>query len=139
MQNKLIEKMNKLLDRNPYSMSLGLELLEVKNGYVKGRVKLETKLLNVQGNMHGGCSYTMGDILAGVASSVYGNYTTTINGHFNYLKPISNTNYVYGEAIEVRQGQTIGVYDISIMNDQGEVLAKGLFTYYKTSIPIDID
>lgn len=138
MDKKLIDKINKVIEHNPYSKALELELLDVKEGYAKARVQLKNELLNFHGNMHGGCSYTMGDILVGVASSAYGNYTTTINGYFSYLKPIANTEYVYGEAVEVRQGETIGVYDVKIVNDGNDVLATGVFTYYNTKIPINI-
>jgi acyl-CoA thioesterase len=139
MNDDLLDLMNKIMEKNPFSKELGMELLYVEPGYAKAKLKLEHRLLNVQGNLHGGSSYTMGDVLAGVASSAYGYYTTTINGNFNYLESIANTEYVYGEAKVVRQGETIGVYDIKITNDEGKIVATGVFTYYKTKIKINVD
>lgn len=131
------QKIDNILDHNPFSKVIGLELLEIDEGYAKGRIKFAPNFKNVHGGLHGGCSYALGDTLSGVASSTFGNYTTTINGSINYLKAIRDTEYVYGESRVVRQGGTIGVYNVNITNDAGEVLATGTYTYYRTSTPIE--
>ncbi|MCI5621017.1 MAG: PaaI family thioesterase [Lachnospiraceae bacterium] len=131
-QTQMKEKIESILQRNPFSQLLGLEILDIQKGYAKGRILLEKRLKNVHGGMHGGCSYALADTLCGVASSTYGNYTTTVNGSINYLKPICNTKYVYCEVNVVRQGGTIGVYEANITDDTGDLLAVATFTYYRT-------
>lgn len=133
---QLRQQLELILEHNPFSKLIGLEILEIDDGYARGRVKLEDRLKNVHGGMHGGCPYAMADTLAGVAASTYGYYTTTIDGSMNYLRPMINTEYVYCEARVVRQGGTVGVYQTELTNDQKEVLAIGTFSYYKTTTPL---
>lgn len=135
-QTQMKEKIESILLRNPFSQLLGLEILDIQEGYAKGRIPMEKRFENVHGGMHGGCSYALADTLCGVAASTYGNYTTTVNGGINYLMPICNTKYAYCEAKVIRQGGTIGVYEATITNDTGDVLAVATFTYYRTGTPI---
>lgn len=92
------QKLNRLLEKNPFAQLLGMELLEVREGYAYGRMRMDEHFTNIYGGMHGGCAYTLADTLAGLAASTYGNYVTTIDGKMNYLEAVKDTGYVYGEA-----------------------------------------
>lgn len=131
------EKLFELAGRNPFAKYMGMELIEVEQGFAKGRVRLDRQLTNVYGGMHGGCAYALADTLAGIAAATYGSYVTTVNGTMNYLLPISDTSYVYCEAKVVRQGNSVGVYETVIKNDAGELLCNGTFTYYKLKMPME--
>ena len=79
------QKLNQLLEKNPFAQLLGMELLEVREGYAYGRMRMDENFTNIYGGMHGGCAYALADTLAGLAASTYGNYVTTIDGKMNYL------------------------------------------------------
>lgn len=125
------EKMQEIIRKNGFAQLIGMELLEVREGFAKGRIPLEDRYTNIYGGMHGGCSYALADTLAGIAASTYGSFVTTIDGKINYLLPIRDTEYVYCEAQALRQGGKVGVYEARISNDSGEVLATADFTYYR--------
>lgn len=124
------EKLKQIVEKNPFCKEMEMELLEVRQGFAKGRMPLGEKNLNMYGGMHGGCSYALADTVAGLCASSYGYYVTTLNSAMNYLLPIQRTKYVYCEAKVVRHGKKIGVYDFSLLNDDGAVLCTGTFTYY---------
>lgn len=128
---KLEKELFQVTKTNPFSKLLEMELLEIAEGYAKGRAPLKREFTNIYGGMHGGCSYALADTLAGVAAATYGAYNTTVNGMMNYLLPIRDTEYVYCEAKAVRQGKAVGVYETVITNDDGDVLSTGTFTYYR--------
>ena len=128
-----LEKMQTILKENGFAQLLGMELSEVREGKARGRIRLDEKLSNIYGGMHGGCSYALADTLAGIAASTYGNYVTTIDGKINYLLPMKDTEYVYCEADVVRQGGRIGLYEVRLTADDGKLLATADFTYYRTS------
>lgn len=137
-QQKLTpQKLNQLLEKNPFAQLLGMELLEVREGYAYGRMRMDEHFTNIYGGMHGGCSYALADTLAGVAASTYGNYVTTIDGKMNYLEAVKDTGYVYGEAEVQRQGGRIGVYTVKLMDENQKVLVTADFTYYRTGKVID--
>lgn len=137
-----IDVLRRLLEKNPYATDMGIELIESGEGYALARVPLAKRFTNFYGGMHGGCSYSLGDTVAGLAATSFGHYVTTVDGHMNYLLPVRNTEYVYCEAECVRQGNSIGVYDVKITDDSGKLLCKGDYTYYQMQrelYPEDID
>lgn len=81
------EKVQAIIKKNPFSQLLGLELLDVSEGYAKGRIPMKKEFGNIYGGMHGGCAYALADTVAGIAAATYGNYVTTIDGKMNYLLP----------------------------------------------------
>lgn len=131
------EKVQAIINKNPFSQLLGLELLELSEGYAKGRIPMKKEFGNIYGGMHGGCAYALADTVAGIAAATYGNYVTTIDGKMNYLLPVKDTAYVYCEAKVVRQGGTIGVYQAEITNDSGKLLDTADFTYYRMNAEIE--
>lgn len=133
------ELLFKLAEMNPFAKYIGIELLEIEEGYAKGRIKLEQKDTNIYGGMHGGCSYALADTLAGIAAATYGSYVTTISGNMNYLLPIKDTTYVNCEAKAVRQGGKVGVYEVTVTDDAGTPLSTGSFTYYKLNQEIPVN
>ena len=136
-QKLTLQKLNQLLEKNPFAQLLGMELLEVREGYAYGRMRMDEHFTNIYGGMHGGCAYALADTLAGLAASTYGNYVTTIDGKMNYLEAVKDTGYVYGEAEVQRQGGRIGVYTVKLMDENQRVLVTADFTYYRTGQAID--
>ena len=123
----------KMVKDNEYMQMLNLELLEVDEGYANGRLRVEDKLLNLNHTVHGGCLYSLADIIAGIAACAYGNNVCTVSGSMNYVNPAYDTKYIFCEATEVRQGSHLGVYDVRLTNDKNGVIETGSFTYYTLS------
>ncbi len=126
------KKMEELVERNAFAKYIGMELLEVKDGCAKGRMRLERRHTNIYEGMHGGCVYALADTLAGIAAATCGRYVTTLNGTMNYMQPIKDTKYVNCRADAVRLGGRIAVINVVVENDKGEILSNGSFNYYCT-------
>lgn len=122
--------MNEILERNPFAKYIGMELLEVSEGYAFGRISFAKQHENIYGGMHGGCAYSLADTLAGIAASTYGEYVTTVNASMNYLLPVEHTEYVNCRAQVLRHGRKVSVIRVEITNDEGTILIDGSFTFY---------
>ena len=122
-----------LAEKNPFSRYIGMELVEIDEGYAFGRINFEKQHENIYGGMHGGCAYSLADTVAGIAAATYGSFVTTVNASVNYLLPVENTNYVNCKAKVVRHGRTLSVFSVEITNDEEKVLIDGTFTYYNLS------
>lgn len=120
-----------IISINPFVKTIGLEILEIQEGYAKGRIRMQKMHENSYGGMHGGCVYALADTMAGIAAITYGNFVCTIDGKMNYLQPVMNTDYVNCEAKMIRQGGRIGYYQTTITDDNGKLLATADFSYYK--------
>lgn len=125
-----LEEMYEIVERNPFAKYIGMELLEVREGYALGRINFEKQHENIYGGMHGGCAYSLADTLAGIAAFTYGEYVTTVNASMNYLLPVEDTEYVICEAQVLRHGRKVSVIRVEITNDDGTILIDGSFTFY---------
>lgn len=119
--------------KNEFINLLGMELLEINEGYAKGKIEIKPHHTNLYGSVHGGCLFSLADTVAGIAACTYGNYSSTISGNMNYLKPAINTKNIYCIATVSRQGKSISVYNVEIINDNKEIIQTGSFTFYMLS------
>ena len=109
MEPDYLKEYNRVVENNPYAAKIGIEILEIRKGYVYARVRKKRDLENIYGDLHGGCLYTIADNMAGIAAGTYGNYVTTINGSIQYLKAGRNTEYIFCRAQVIKPGKTISV------------------------------
>lgn len=124
------EEMKEVLDRNPFARYIGMELIEVEEGYASGSVPMREEHNNIYGGMHGGCVFALADTIAGVAASTYGHMVTTLDSHFHYLEAIRDTKKVVCEARVVRHGGRITVLEVEVYDDKRRLVCNGGFTYY---------
>ena len=130
VMNQTFEDMKEIVRKNPFAQHIGMELLEVTEGYALGRIRLAKQYENIYGGMHGGCAYSLADTLSGIAASTYGEYVTTLDASMNYLLPVEHTEYVYCKARVLRHGRKITVVRVELLNDEQTLLIDGSFTFY---------
>lgn len=124
------ELLFKLYKDNPFNKHMNAELLEVEEGFAKGRIPMEKHHENLYQGMHGGCMYALADSISGIAAATCGHFVTTLNGNMNYLRPATKTSFVLCEATVLRSGRTISVVDYKLIGDDETVFATGTFNYY---------
>lgn len=129
---QLEQIMRKTVEENAYMQFLGIELLELREGYAFARMKCREELNNPYGILHGGSLYSLADIVAGSAGCMCGHFVTTVSGNLNFLLPAEQTEYVYCEAVQLRQGKHLSVFDVRIKDDKDRVLDSGEFTFFIT-------
>lgn len=110
---------------------IGIEYLDYGPGYAKGRLKLDKKVLNPRGGVHGGCIFALADTIGGTAAMTRGNYVTTVSASIDYLRAAKNVDYIYAEAVEIKNGRTISVYDVMIKDSLEKNIARVSLSYYK--------
>ena len=130
MEQDLLKQYQKVVEDNPFAASIGMEILNIREGYVYARVKTRKELKNIYGDLHGGCLYTVADNMAGIAASTYGYYVTTVNGSIQYLKAARNTEYIDCEAEVIKPGRSISVVSVRIRDDRKMLLNTAEFTYF---------
>lgn len=124
--------MRKILEENQYVRFLGIEIMDLREGYCLARMKNSKELLNPYGMLHGGSLYSLADIAAGTAACMSGHYVTTVSGMMNFLLPAEGTEYVYCEAEKLRIGGHLAVFDVKLKDEDQNILDSGEFTFYVT-------
>lgn len=131
MENKFDDFDNIMNNLPGFIKEVGMEIIQLKEGYAKGRIMLNEKHNNPMGTVHGGVIFSLADTVGGRAAMTYGSKVVTLSSTINYLNPAANTEYIEAEANVVRNGRTTAVYDVMIKTAEGVDVAKVTNTYYK--------
>lgn len=114
--------------------SLGIEYLEVKEGYVLARMFVKLELSQPYGMLHGGASMAMAESIGGVGSAYYlGIEDYIIRGmqfSANHVKAAKVGTYVYGIANIIHKGRQTHVWNIDIKNENDELVSSCRLTNF---------
>ena len=126
-----IEELKERAQNKPGFIPLvGIEFLEASLGYCKGELTVREELANPYGMVHGGCIFTLADTIGGSAALTHGKPIVTVDSNIHYLSPAVNTTKLIAEAREIKYGSKIAVYEVNIMNDNGDLLATSTMSYF---------
>jgi acyl-CoA thioesterase len=100
----------------------GIELLKAENGMAKARMKIKDEHLNALNMVQGGAIFTLADLTIGAAANSYGIAAVAINVNISFLKAASN-GVLFAEANECSRNSKIASYNVTITNEQGELIS----------------
>jgi 1,4-dihydroxy-2-naphthoyl-CoA hydrolase len=118
--NTPLEQLN-AMNKNTLMEQLGIEYLEVKDGYVKAKMPVDKRTKQPFGILHGGASITLAETIASLGSALLVDLEKNdIRGaavNSNHVGAVAR-GFVYGEAKLIHRGSITHVWDIEI-KDQG--------------------
>ena len=135
--NKLAE----MRDRdNLFAAFLGIKTKKVEEGYAEVELKLRPEFMNATNVVHGGCLYTLGDVVSGTAASSFGTKAVTVSGEYQYLSAAKDTEKIKAVARCSKSGKTLLFFDVEITDDKDRLVGKGTFVYYRLlNMPITFE
>ena len=101
---------------------LGIDILEVGEGFAKVRMEIRESHLNGVGTVHGGAVFTLADVAFAAASNSHGTVAVAINVSISFLKAASQ-GALYAEAKEVSRNPKLANYDVRVTNEEKELIA----------------
>lgn len=124
----------KMMDNDPFSQWLGIEILEVKDGYCRLKMVVRHEMLNGFGTLHGGVSFAFADSALAFAGNSRGTLSVALNCNITYPKPAKTGDVLIAETKEVVNTSKTGTYDIEVKNENTNEIV-GLFrgTVFRTS------
>lgn len=133
MRDKIEEFERKMNEAPRFIKEMEMELVELKEGYARGKIVIKEKHLNPMGTVHGGLLFGLADTVAGVAAMTSGYSVVTLSSSINYLNAAANTEYIEAFANVVKDGRTTSVYDCMIKTKEGVDVCKVTITYFKVA------
>ena len=124
---KTKDKIRKINEFNANTMvgHIGIEILEVGEIFVSGRMPVDERTTQPYGLLHGGASVAFAESLGSLAGSFHVNLEKeTVVGieiNANHLKSV-RSGWVYGTATPVKIGKRIQVWNINITNEDKEAV-----------------
>ena len=102
---------------------LGIEITEVGDDYLVGRVPVDARTKQPFGLLHGGVSVVLAETLGSVGAyhaSPEGHMAVGLDINANHLRA-ARSGWVTGTARPVHLGRTTHVWQIDMVNDAGEL------------------
>jgi len=121
-----------LLEKDHFSKWLKIEVLEIKEGYSKIKMKTRNEMLNGFGILHGGVTFSLADSAFAMACNNRNNLSLALDTSINFIKPAHAGDILIAEAKEIHNGKSTGLYQISITNQNDHVIALFKGTCFRT-------
>jgi 1,4-dihydroxy-2-naphthoyl-CoA hydrolase len=119
------------LGKNTIHDSLGIEITEVGEDYIAGKMPVDKRTVQPYGILHGGASVVLAESLGSIASHYVvdtNKYVTVgLDINANHLRPV-RSGFVYGKATPIHLGRKNHVWNIDITNDRDKLICKARLT-----------
>ena len=114
---------NKMISNDSFSKWLGIEIIELSEGFCKLQVKIRDDMTNGFKIAHGGISYSVADSALAFASNSYGFKSLTIESSINYFKKVYSGDILSAVTNEINKTEKIANYSIVVSNQNNEEIA----------------
>lgn len=124
---------NHMLEKDLFSKWLGIEVIEVKEGYSKIKMLLRKEMINGFDVIHGGIAFSLADSAFAFACNNRNNLSMALDTSINFTKKALPGDTLIAEAIEIHNGRSTGLYHVTITNQRNETVAIFKGTCFRTA------
>jgi acyl-CoA thioesterase len=112
-----------MFERDQASRALGMEIQSVGPGYACLRMRVRKDMLNGHQTCHGGFIFSLADSAFAFACNSRNESTVAAGCQIEFLLPGYEGDVLQAEAVEKALSGKSGVYDISVINQHGKLIA----------------
>ena len=124
---------NKMFDIDAFSQFLGIEIVDVSKGYCQLKMIVRKEMLNGFHIAHGGIAYSLADSALAFASNSNGKKSLSVDTSISHTISIKDGDELTATTEELSVSDKIGVYLITITNNEDQEIAYFKGTVYRTS------
>ena len=114
-----------MYDNDLFSQWLGIEMLEVRTGYAKLRMRVREEMTNGFKIAHGGITFSLADSAFAFASNSQGQHAVSIETSIMHTRAVHIGDELIAIAEEDNLSKRLGHYRVRVINQKEEVV--GLF------------
>ena len=127
---------NHMMAHDQFSQWLGIKVLEIREGYSKISMVIRSEMVNGFGIIHGGVTFSLADSAFAFACNNRNILSVALDTSINFIKPVHVDDELTASAKEIHNGQSTGLYHITIMNQHQHVVAEFKGLCYRTGKPL---
>jgi len=135
---KPIEIAKYLLSQDPFSLWMGVEVLEADMGYCKVGCTITKEMCNGFGVTHGGILFSLADTALAFSAASYGKVALAIDNSISFMQKTNAGQNIAASSKILYQSHKIAVFDIKVSKDNEELVAQMKGTVYRTSKDIKL-
>ncbi len=118
------DDLNKL-SANTMSERIGIEITEVGDNFLRGRMPVDSRTTQPYGILHGGASAALAETLGSIAGTLLldpeKEFCVGMEINANHVKSV-RSGYVYGKATPIHIGRKTHVWEIRIEDGDGKLV-----------------
>jgi len=122
-----------MMEKDLFSQWLGIQIIEIREGYSKIKMSVRKEMMNGLGIVHGGIAFSLADSSFAFACNSRNNLSVALDTSINFLKPAHVDDELIAEAKEIHNGKSTGLYQVTIMNQHNHIIALFKGTCFRTS------
>jgi len=131
-KSKATKVIDQMYNNDAFSKWLGIERLEEREGYCKLQMVLTEQMTNGFDIAHGGIAYSLADSALAFASNARGIHGVSIETSIAHTRPAHIGDVIIAEAVEKSHTKRFGIYEVTVKNSRGELIALFKGTIYRT-------
>lgn len=120
-----------IFSKDQFSQWLGIELLDIKDNYCLIKMPIKSEMINGLGTVHGGVTFAFADSALAFSSNNNGDAAVALNCFISFSKAVREGDILVAESMLLTDTRKTAVYDITITNQDDEVVAGFRGTVYK--------
>lgn len=132
MSNPYRQVVDHMMLHDKFSQWLGIEVLDIQEGYSKIKMTVRAEMINGFGIVHGGIAFSLADSAFAFACNNRNNLSVALDTSINFTKAIQVGDELTAEAKETHNGRSTGLYFITITNQKNEQVAIFKGTCFRT-------
>lgn len=121
-----------MMQHDLFSRWLGIEVLDVHEGYSKIKMTVRTEMINGFGIVHGGIAFSLADSAFAFACNNRNVLSVALDTSINFIKPVHAGDVLTAETKELHHGKSTGLYHININNQKDHLVAQFKGLCYRT-------
>lgn len=121
-----------MMENDFFSQWMGVEVLEVKEGYSRINMTIRKEMANGFGIVHGGLPFSLADSAFAFACNNRNNLSVALDVTITFMKAVNVGDILTAEASEIHNGRSTGVYLIHVTNQKNEQVALFKGTCFRT-------
>ena len=130
--NLPVDVVNQMIEMDLFSQWLGIDIIEIKEGYSKTKMTIRKEMINGLGVVHGGVTFSLADSTFAFACNNRNNLSLALDTSINFLKPVHVGDVLFAEANEIHNGRSTGLYQVTVSNQEKQVVAIFKGTCFRT-------
>jgi len=121
-----LPNVQRLLNADPYSRALGIELVSVTDAEIVVALDVGPDHLNSLDVGHGGMVFSLADCALSLAANAAGDRAVAVDAHLVLTAPSREGDRLEARVTEASRGRTLGTYRVLVTRRDGKTV--GLFT-----------
>ncbi len=122
-----------MMENDAFSRWMGIQLLDVREGYCKISCKVTEEMLNGFYVTHGGIVFSLADSALAFSAATYGRVSLAIENSISFTKKSSSGNTLIAASSCINLSHKTGLFEVKVTDENEELLALMKATVYRKS------